>query len=125
MLSDSLCFPFGLGARLSTDTMLMHDNSYMGGWWNEQDTCVALKAIYESYGASASIPFRILYGDSIEVASPTVILSATATTTLQSTTTFTNNKVPRDKKISIRDRALGIPDSGRTLVDFEVAYTRY
>ena len=125
MLSDSLCFPFGLGARLPTDTMLMHDKSYMGGWWNEQDSCVSLKTRYKAFGLGASIPFRILSGDSINVVSPTVILSATATNVVQETTTYTNNKTPRDKKIWCEIN--GEPSTSGTmiLVDHEVAYTRY
>jgi len=126
VLTDSITFPFGIGAMTDADTIVMVNGAYMGGWYNEQDSCVALKAIYEAHGVGTSAGFLIAYGDSIDDPSPVTILSATATTTRTSTTTFTTKVVPRDKKIFCKIN--GSPAAGAkptfVEVDLEIAKSR-
>ncbi|KKK58576.1 hypothetical protein LCGC14_3043030, partial [marine sediment metagenome] len=123
MLSDSATFPFGLGANVTGDDAIMVNNAYMGGWYHEQDTLVSLKILYESYGTSASVPFIIVHADNYE-ASQTTIFSGTATTTLQTSTTFTTKKIPPDQKVwcEVNGSSSGTPLM--ILVDYEVAITR-
>lgn len=130
VLSDTATFPFGLGAHVAGDTAWFVDDAYIGGWRHEQDTCNFLMFITKAYGnVSASVSWRVVYADSIDHETPTVIASGTAINAVDTLfiTDMTNNKVPPNKKIW--GELNGNPSTGEKAtfleVDSEFAYTRH
>jgi len=126
MKADTIDGRFSLGINHANDADGFFDGAYMGGWYNYQDSVVALVVKHDVQGASADVDFRIVYSTDYfnSGITPTVIYSGTSTTAGGgvTSTTFTTKFIPPD--VDIWCEIDGTPTVAGTLIIVDFGYAK-